>query len=201
MVTCLLFFPLRSEKDYIITPMHDCDEKGSKIYSFKTGQLIKNIDTGYNYVNTILPWYNKIDKKDYIIQICEMKIYINNIIEDKRYCELNDETENFNGFIYNKNEKDYLCVSKYSGGIHIWDLHEKRLIKMFKIGKDYLTIRKWNDNYVIGINNGIKIIDLEKGKIVKEIKNEINYAQTLIHPEYGTSLIAMDKKNISLWVE
>ena len=72
---------------------------------------------------------------------------------------------------------------------------------MFKIGKDYLTIRKWNDNYVIGINNGIKIIDLEKGKIVKEIKKEINHAQTLIHPEYGTSLIAMDKKNISLWIE
>ena len=74
MVTCLLFFPLGSEKDYIITPKHDCDEKGSKIYSFKTGQLIKYFDVGYNYANTILSWYNKIDKKDYIIQICEMKI-------------------------------------------------------------------------------------------------------------------------------
>lgn len=203
-VTCLLYFPISSKEDYIITPMHICIEEGSKIYSLKTGQLIKYIYTEYNYIFTILPWHNKNDKKDYIIQISEEKIFINNIIEDNIYSELIDKESdydiNYNGFIYNKKEKDYLFVSKHTGNIDIWDLYEKKLIKKFKAGKDYIRIMKWNENYAIGIKNGIKIIDLSKKKVVKEIKNEINHAQIMNHPEYGLSLIGMDNKNISLWV-
>ena len=34
LVTCLLYFPYNFNEDYIITPMHDCDEKGTKVYLF-----------------------------------------------------------------------------------------------------------------------------------------------------------------------
>ena len=127
LVTCLLYFPYNFNEDYIITPMHDCDEKGTKVYLFPSGKLVKYINTEYNYINSILPWYNKNEKKDYIIQISEEKIYINNINEDNYYCELNQKGENygnFNGFIYNKNNNDYLCVSNY-GDINIWDFFKK----------------------------------------------------------------------------
>ena len=201
LVNCLLFFPYNSNEDYIITPMHDGDEEGSKVYSFTTCKLIKYIDVDCDNINCILPWYNKLDKKDYIIQIGEEKIFINNVNEDILYSKLKDNENdfNFNGFIYNKNENDYLYVSKGMGKIMIWDLAQKQLIKNFVVGKEKINIIKWNNKYAIGVNNGLKIIDIENEKIVTVIKNEINYIQKLNHPKYGESLIACDKKNISLW--
>lgn len=58
-VTYLLYFPYNSNKDYIITPMHDGDKEGTKVYSLKNCNLIKYIDDDCNYIVVKLPWYNK----------------------------------------------------------------------------------------------------------------------------------------------
>lgn len=202
LVTCLLYFPYNSNEDYIITPMHDCDEEGTKVYSLKNCNLIKYIDTKCNYIEVILPWYNKKDKKDYIIQIAEEIIFVNNMSDDNSFYTLNlKEIDcNFNGFLYNKNNNDYLCVSQINGYIHIWDLVQKNIFKIIKIGvEDYLIIIKWNNKYTIGANNGLKVIDIENGQIVTVIKEKINYIKKLNHPIYGESIIVGDKKNISVW--
>lgn len=199
LIDCLLYFPLSTKDDYIIRTIYDGEDECSKLYSFKTGLFIKNIEADCANMKTVLPWYNKKEKKDFIIQIAEEKIFINNIFEDGIYSELDESIYNFDGFIYNKNVKDYLCVSNRFGEIIIWDLYDKKLVRRFKIGNFCCFLLNWNNCYAIGIRNGLKIIDLEKGKVVEEIKNKIINAQRCQHPEYGNSLIAWDKKNISLW--
>jgi len=58
---------------------------------------------------------------------------------DKLYTELmNNEKSNYNsGFLYNKDNIDYLCVSSndFNGidSIEIWDLLNKNLFKNFKM--------------------------------------------------------------------
>ena len=175
-------------------------EYGSKIYSLANGKLIKYIYTEYNYINCILPWLNKVDKKDYIIQISDDKIYINNVNEDVLYSELSVEGDgNFIGFIYNKNDKDHLCVSSACGKVYIWDIIEKKIFKIINVGDIDFNIIKWNNRYAIGIHNGLKIIDIENGNVVSAIKKQVYYLKKINHPIYGESLITYDKKNFSLW--
>ena len=54
---------------------------------------------------------------------------INNLLEDELYSELihEPESDHFSGFIYNRNNNDYLCSSSYNGYINIWDLYNKKI--------------------------------------------------------------------------
>ena len=62
--------------------------------------------------------------------------------------------EYLNGFIYNRCDKDYLCVSGKNGKIYIWGLIQKKIFKMITIGVifDNNTINKWNNRYAINVN-------------------------------------------------
>ena len=57
---------------------------------------------------------------------------INNLLEDELYYELINEPEDnhFSGFIYNKENNDYLCSSSNNGYINIWDLYNKKIFKV-----------------------------------------------------------------------
>ena len=61
------------------------------------------------------------------------------------YSELSNEpeTDHFSGFIYYKDNNDYLCSSSYKGYINIWDLYNKKIYKTintFNIVYYYLYI-------------------------------------------------------------
>ena len=53
-------------------------------------------------------------------------------MEDELYSELSNKPEDshFSGFIYYKDNNDYLCSSSYNGYINIWDLYKKKYIKL-----------------------------------------------------------------------
>ena len=113
------------------------------------------------------------------------------------------------GFIYEKENNDYLCSSSYNGYINIWDLYNKKIFKVININKCYLAhIIEWNNKYIIVAdyyNKSFKIIDLEENKIICDIKGqhteELACIKKIYHPIYGESLFTAAQDNIiKLWI-
>jgi WD40 repeat protein len=162
----------------------------------------------------LLYWHNKKKDKYYIIQLANGRIIINNLLEEELYCELKHRHEGDlnSGFVFSKDNNDFLCYSSESGKICIWNLYTKKLINKIKLLKCRLMhIIEWNYKYLIVAdfdNKTFKVIDLEKKKnniydfhdkegqhtsFVKSIKK-------IIHPIYGESLLtAGSDKKIKLW--
>ena len=74
-------------------------------------------------------------KKYYIIQFSSKKIIINSLLDDDLYSELSKKPEDshYSGFLYFKNENDYLFSSSRNGYINIWDLYNKKIYKTINI--------------------------------------------------------------------
>ena len=213
--SCLLIFPHNNDENYIITSTYntsyDIDKSSTKIYSLNNGKFIKCINNTNNYhIFYLLSWYNKKNNKYYIIQFSKFEIIINNLIEDELYSELKQEPEyyHYSGFIYEKENNDYLCSSSYNGYINIWDLYNKTIFKVIITNNCILShIIKWNNKYIIVAdyeNKSFKIIDLEENKIICDIKgqhsNNVICIKKIYHPFYGESLLsAADDNTIKLW--
>ena len=139
---------------------------------------------------------------------------INNLLEDELYSELINEPEDnhFSGFIYFKDNIDYLCSSTSNGFINIWDLYDKKIFKVINtngyINRYKLAhIIEWNNKYIIvaDYNNKLfKIIDIDKNSIhdIKiEHKDKLACIKKINHPIYGESLLsAGEDKIIKLWI-
>ena len=213
--SCLLLFDLINENSYIVTSSYaqldDNEKSATKLYSLENGQLIKYIShTNKNAIYYLLSWYNKNNNKYYIIQFTFKAILINSILDDELYCELIQEPEDnhLSGFIFNLDNKDYLCSSSYNGYIHLWDLFNKSIYKIISTNDCVLcNIIQWNNKYSIVAdydNKSFKIIDFEKGQVVKDIKGEhtdkVPCVKKLYHPLYGESLLSAGQDNtIKLW--
>ena len=213
--SCLLIFPHNIDDNYIITSAYnqseDIDKSSTKIYSLNNGKFIKYINnTINNHIFYLLSWYNKKNNKYYIIQFSFQKIIINNLIEDELYSELKQEPEksHLSGFIYEKENNDYLCSSSTNGYINIWDLYNKKIFKVINIKECKLSnIIEWNNKYIIVSdfkNKSIKIIDLEENKMICDINGQhtdnVICIKKIYHPIYGESLLSVAKDNtIKLW--
>ena len=217
--SCLLVFPENNNDNYIVISTNniskDIDKSATKLYSMNDGNFSKNINNSNNYgIMYLLSWHNKKNNKYYIIQLANAKIIINNLLEDELYCELKHRHEGDlnSGFVFSKDNNDFLCYSSENGRISIWNLYTKKLINKIKMIKSRLMhIIEWNNKYLIVAdfdNKTFKVIDLEKKKnniydfhdkegqhtsYVKSIKK-------IIHPIYGECLLtAGSDKKIKLW--
>ena len=213
--SCLLLFDFINENNYIVTSsyaqLEDNEKSATKLYSLENGQLIKYISySNKSAVYYLLSWYNKNNNKYYIIQFTFKAILINSVIDDELYCELIQEPEDnhLSGFIYNLDNKDYLCTSSYNGYIHLWDLFNKSIFKIISTNDCVLcNIIQWNNKYSIVAdydNKSFKIIDFEKGQVVKDISGEhtdkVPCVKKIYHPLYGESLLSAGQDNtIKLW--
>lgn len=208
---CILVFT-DNNKDYIIT--NEGTQSYTKIYSFNNCSYISNIkNKKYLQVEYLLPWLNKNDNQYYIIQLTYDGIFINDLLQGKLYANLTNYEYGYyyTGFLYNKDNKDYLCVSsKYdsiNNDIEIWDLYNKNLSKVFLLKGyyDITTIMKWNDKYVLICdfhNKCVKVFDFENEKLITifKDKNCIRCTKKLYHPIYGESILTADESNaIKLW--
>ena len=208
--SCLLIFTYNKD-DYIISTAinseEEFDESSTKIYLFNDGKYIRDIINSNNIIiYYLLSWYNKNDDNYYIIQSCNSRILINNLFEEKKYSEFNHQPGSYfyKGFIYNKNNKDYLCCCSTNGYINIYDLCNKIAVKIIYFNNYYFTdVIQWNDKYAIVIDSSSNcgIIDIEKGKMISNIKNKDDFwcIKKIYHPNYGESLITSGKNKIKIW--
>jgi len=134
--SCLLIFDKNKEDNYIITSLNniseDIEKSATKIYSLKNGEFIKCIDNSNKIkILYLLPWYNKNNNQHYIIQFGSESIVINSLLKNELYSEFIQRPEglHYNGFIFKKNDNEFLLSSSTNGYINIWDLYNKSIYK------------------------------------------------------------------------
>jgi len=209
--SCLLVFPENNDDNFILTSSisdSEEDEQSSvKVYSLNNGEFVKFIDN--NEIYYLLLWYDKNNNKYYIVQLSNKKVVINNLLEDELYCELKHtpESNHNSGFIFSKNNSDYLCTSSTNGYIHIWDLYNKNIFKVINTNNCSLYhIIQWNSKYIIVAdydNKCFKIINLENDAI-KDIglqhTKEVVCVKKIYDDKYGELLLSGSNDNtIKLW--
>lgn len=200
-----------NEKNYLVTCSTGSSDY-SKKYNFESGKFIENINkTNSNYTYYLLYWFNKKNNEHYIIECCDGKVSIHNLIKDEIYAELKapNDYRNFSGFIYTKNEIDYLCKGCGNGYIHIWDLFNKNLNGSIYVNSgNYLHyILQWNDKYAIIADVtgcSFKVIDYEEKKYICNIGGQhskyVIGVKKINHPIYGESLLSSgNDSTIKLW--
>ena len=138
-----------------------------------------------------------------------MKSYDYN--ENKIYHKYYDNSDIISGYmslIINKNKEIIeLIESSCEGIIRIWNFHLGLLLKKIYVSEEPLReICIWNNEYLfVGCDDKtIKLIELNNGKIIKELKGHMSKVlsiKTIIHPKYGKCLISnsVDDNNIKLW--
>ena len=189
-------------KNYILIAsdnQHDYNEY-TQLYELKNNTpFVKNVDnTNKNKNAYLIPWLYK--NKYYIIACCDYEISINNIFENENYANLVSKPEggHYCGFLYNDN---YLCVSDVNNNfLRIWDLAKKSLHKTINFNARYgKEMIQWNDKYaIIGSNQCLIIIDMEKEKEVKKIEGKnlnILGVKKIKDNELGECLICSEENN------
>ena len=216
MWSLLLVFPHNSDNNYFITsssiPIKNQSYSTTQMYSLADGQFIKFIKNDGSCIWYLLSWYNKKNNKYYIIQLGSEKILINNLLEDELYVEFlnNRVSPQYSGFLYSKDNNDYLCTSSYLGFVNIWDLYNKNLFTTINTNNSdkvcpLFHIIQWNTKYAIvgAFNKSFKIVDLEQEKVVGEIKghfDEVVCVKKVYHPTFGESLLTLSRGfKIKLW--
>ena len=184
----------------------------TKIYSLNNGEFIKYINnTNSEKIYYLLDWHNQKNKKYYIVQFAYKKVMINNLNEDEVYCELSIKKDyyHYSGFIYNKNNIEYLCSSSSNGFINIWNLYNQKLYKLINTNNCTLFhIIEWNSDYIIVAdynNKSFKIIEIKTGEIIKDFNGYHNDAvkciKKIYDPIYGENLLTSgEDKTIKLWI-
>ena len=173
----------------------------------------------------ILLWFNKKENNNFIIELSDKKIFIYDINKNSLFHEFNISYNNCklnSGFIYNKNNNDYLIASSDIGILIEINLETKEIYHISQyiftkkqIGytnsskkKIYLShILQWSNKYMIAFeyfNKGFIIMDIETFKLISYIKGKhtggIIYAKKFFHPFYGESLLTSGQdNNIILW--
>ena len=98
-----------------------------------------------------------------------------------------------------------------NGKIKIWDFHLNLLLHNIIVSNPELnglySICLWNSDYLMvgAEDESIKIIDLEKGKVIGQLKGhkkKVTMVRKFIHPKYGEFLVSQGCSDewFNLWV-
>ena len=214
--SCALFFNKNTQRNYIVTSTYstssDITNSATKLYSLATGEYAYYIkESNFDNIYYLLIWYNKKDKQNYLIQFSYKKILIN-ILEkgkDEIYAKLVHEPENehYCGYIFPKENSEFLCTTCYNGFVHVWDLYTKKLVNIIDTKIILCHILPWSERYSIAADfehKSFVIIDLDEKKIYKGQKGEHNMevkcVKKIRHSEFGESLITAGRDHvIKLW--
>ncbi len=178
----LLLFDI-FKKNYILVSYYK--DKFSKLYDYqKNDSFIKNIDGTNNYESNkmMIPWNYK--NKWYIIDINYEKIYIKNLLTNGSYAELKFRGVGsyLSGFLY-KDKFLYVYTGNWNSEILIWNLDNKKMIKIIELKEKIQDMFLWDNKYAIIFSDyKIKTFDMENHKIINndsikyyENKNETKY--------------------------
>ena len=196
---------------YIVTSNYCLDNNSEKIKVFDLqGNKIKEINNSYND-NTyfIDSYYDYKSSNNFIITANKDYVasydYNNNTLYNN-YKEKDNKDHN-SIIINDRNEIIELIESSEDGYIRIWDFHLGILLKKYKVGSSLYGLCLWNNDFLfIGAKDKtIKLLDLQKGKVVKCLSDEnssVIALKKIIHPEFGECLISQGYgyNKVILWI-
>ena len=161
-------------------------------------------------------YYDEKTSNNYII--VGNKYYVKSYSFDKKklyrkYLDENDFEYHCSIIIYKNDDKEIIKLidSSNDGNIRIWNFHTAELLKKIKVTERGMYrlygICLWSNEYLfVGCNDkSIKLIELNSGKIVKNLIANYLYVLTIkkiYHPLYGECLISKgsDYDPITLWI-
>ena len=204
---------------YIITS--NCtlfkDSQPLKIYDLK-GNFIKEIPDSKSKTFFLDIFEDIKNSKKYIISVNKEFITSFDYEKNSLYKKYSDKPKgekkiNFDGYYYSSvinildDNNVQLIVSGDDGFIRIWDFHQGNLIKNIETDKNCIySLCLWNESYLFGASEDatIKLIDLNAGVIIKELKAHNKMVCTIkkiIHPYFGECLISQGfrKDQILIW--
>ena len=172
--------------------------------------LLKKLPGSNNIIIcSIIFWENLNYKANYLIQLSNNNIQINDIYDYNLYCRLETNEYNKNNVFYSGciyKESYLLCISN-EGYVFLWNLISKILINKLYIDKfNLFDCLLWSNNYLIissrtkdNKNSIIKILDISLFKIINNyyIVNLEGIAciKKIIHPKKGNSLLVSGENN------
>lgn len=207
---CLLnnknrFYVIASNNNYLGTPelMRCFDLKGNKI------KEINNSNDDTYYMDT---YFDPRLNKNYIITGNNKHVKSFDYYENTVYLKYSDrfKYDHSSVVITKEDECTKLIESCTDGHVRIFNFHTGDLLKKIRISYHYTNylfgICLWSKKYLlVGCKDcTIKIINLKKGKIVKQLKRHDDSVLTLkkiFLPKYGDCLISQgfDEGEIKLW--
>ena len=202
-----------NNQNYIITANFNFHNKKEPIRIFEfNGKKINEIDNSYNHTSIIETYYDINYDKNYIItgnEDCVASYDYNKNEIYHRYHESSDNSYagDHNSILINNIEDTIKLIESSSEGVlRIWNFHNRELLSKFKlINKRLFGICLWNNNnlFVGCDDNTIKLINVNKGKIISSLSGHREKVSTiikLIHPIYGECLISYGG-DIILWTK
>ena len=214
---CILIFPHNLMNDFIAECTTLFEKNNTRLYSLDNVELIKEFNNSEKYpIYDLISWYNKENNEYYIIQIGLMAIIVCNLLlDDEIYFEfkITDRYIFHKGFLYEKDENDYLVSLSIYGQIIILDLYSLTIVKKLDILRENTDLCGalkncilWNNKYIILNFQNIPffyIYDLEEDKFISKIAISLNcqaYIKRIYLPTFRESLLIRDKRNIiKLW--
>ena len=198
-----------NKRNYVISVNYNSEPL--KIYSLEGKNLYSQIrDIGYK-IYLVDTFFNKEEKKYYIILGCETCILSINFEEQtiyKKYHDNNSECVHMYFSINCKGKKVLLIDSDLEGYIRIWNFDNAKMLRKYLIGEK-LKLRGmclWNENYIfVGASDkNVKLIDLRNGEIIENLKcyDNISTIKKIYSYIYGECLLLQGKSNngqIKLW--
>ena len=178
-----------------------------KVFDLK-GNKIKEIK--FSEINFIISYYDIKFSKNYLIINKYYNSLLNDYNENKIYHKYKDNNNNnnfsYNSIIINNKEEIIKLIMSNFKEIRIWNFHSGELLNKINIGNIY-DICLWNNEYLlVGCTDKIiKIIELKKGEVIKNLKGHnkgVITIKKIIHPKYGECFISQGYMNdgIKLWV-
>ena len=187
-----------NEQNYIITSNFNSEGDSESIKLFDLdGNKIKEINDSNDDTYFIDVYYDIKIQKNYIITGNKNYVKSYDYKENKIYYIYNDnDNRSHNSLIIKDNEEIIkLIESSEDGNLRIWDFHSGNLLRKIYVNKNRLySICLWNNEYLfVGCgDNKIKLLELNTGKIIKDLKGHKIYAialKKISHPLYGECLI------------
>ena len=197
-----------NRQNLILTSDSDGNPEPIKVFDFK-GCKIKEIKESKEQTFFIDTYYDIKFNKIYILTgnngFIKAYDYNNNEVKNK-YC---GNSKSYHNSIF-VNDYDLILKiieSSEDGNIRIWNFNSGELINKINVSdKSLFGICLWDKDYLfIGCaDNTIKLIDLNKNKIINNLKGHDNKVVTIKkinHPKYGKCLLSQGYENekIKLW--
>ena len=199
-----------NNQNYILTST-DSKTNLIKIIDF-TGKKIKFINDSKNKTYFIDYYYDNSLSKPFVITGNDFFIKSFDYKKNEKYHTYYDKNhDNFQHkriIIYNSDKITKIIESTLIDGIKIWDFHSGKMLQtIFEplgLGGKY-DICLWNNDYLfIGVGEKLKLVEIKKGKVVKELvrlKGPLITIKKTVHPKYGECLLFndLDDTKIFLW--
>ena len=180
-----------------------------KVYDFNGNEIkeINDSDDDTFYIDT---YYDQASFINYIITGNDSYLSSYNFNDNTFYLQYFDSKKDNNIYtsliIYYFEERVNLIASNFDGIIRIWNFYSGDILKKIVVtylGLYGMCLLKKNFLFVGCKDNVIRLIDIEKKKVISTFKGHNNWVlclKEINHPQYGDCLISQEKFNgINLW--